>query len=452
MKRRAPKVLLVDDDEDMLRLLHIRLSSEGFDVINAASGDDALTKLAASRPDVVITDLKMPGIDGMQLLDRLQRQAPTLPVIMITAHGTIPDAVAATKAGAVSFITKPIDKDELLAQLRAATEVLHQAAIEESMEIVSQSTAMQDTLAKARRAAGAGIPVLITGESGTGKELLARFIHQASGRSGEFIPVNCSAIPDTLLESELFGHRKGAFTGAEQSREGLIRAANEGTLFLDEIGDMPVAVQGKLLRALQEKKIRPLGAQEEEDIDLMIVSATHRDLQSMVADGEFREDLYYRLNVVQLNLLPLRDRPEDIPLLVQHFLSSTSPSGARKVFSPEALEILVSQPWQGNIRQLYNVVQQCVAMATSEVLTAALVQDALGGSQRDLPSFNEARDEFTRQYLVQLLKLTEGNVSKAARLADRNRTDFHKLLRKHNVESHEFKQNLSQVGDTSQGR
>lgn len=439
MKSKTPRVLLVDDDKDMLHLLSIRIRSEGFTVETATDGNEAITSVMKSRPDVVVTDLKMPGMDGMSLLTSLQRSAPTLPVIMITAHGTIPDAVSATKAGAVSFITKPIDKDELLGQLRASTRnLLHHLPADEQ-KIISQNTVMQDVLARARRAAGAGIPVLISGESGTGKELLALYFHQASNRQGEFIPVNCSAIPDTLLESELFGHERGAFTGADQAREGLIRAADGGTLFLDEIGDMPAGVQGKLLRVLQEKKIRPVGAKHEQPVDTLVVSATHRNLKAMVSQGKFREDLFYRLNVVQLTLPALRERPEDIPLLVQHFLSQEIAGTERKVFTAEALEVLVTQPWQGNIRQLYNVVQQCVAMSSGTVINDVQVRDALGADVRELPSFNEAREEFTRHYLVQLLKLTEGNVSHAARLADRNRTDFHKLLKKHSLDSRDFK-------------
>lgn len=439
MKPNKPKVLVVDDDKDMLHLLSIRLSSEGFDIETARDGNEAMDSVMKSRPDVVVTDLKMPGMDGMSLLEALQRKAPTLPVIMITAHGTIPDAVTATKEGAVSFITKPIDKNELLAQLRAATRYAHDGDVSADQQIVTRNPVMHDLMARARRAATAGIPVLLGGESGTGKELLALYIHRSSGRKGAFVPVNCTAIPDALLESELFGHEKGAFTGAEQPREGLIGAADGGTLFLDEIGDMPSGVQAKLLRALQEKKIRPLGARQEQEIDILVVSATHRNLEAMVQEGKFREDLFYRLNVVQLQLPTLRERPEDIPLLVQHFLAAESGERARKVITAEAMEILVAQPWQGNIRQLHNVIQQCVAMSSGSVITEVQVRDALGDDVRELPSFSEARDEFTRQYLIQLLKLTEGNVSQAARLADRNRTDFHKLLKKHNVDSRDFK-------------
>lgn len=439
--RKVLKVLLVDDDEDTLQLLRIRIASEGFDVETAHDGSDALAKVAVTVPDVVVTDLRMPGVDGMNLLDSLQRDLPTLPVIMITAHGTIPDAVSATKKGAYGFITKPIDKDELLSQLRNATansvnKVSHTGA----HEIVTQSRVMENLLEKARRAGQANISVLIKGESGTGKELLARFIHLQSGRGGPFVAVNCGAIPENLLESELFGHVKGAFTGANTSRQGLVSLANEGTLFLDELGDMPLTVQAKLLRTLQERKVRPVGSNDETGVDVMVVSATHQDINAMVSAGDFREDLYYRINVVEFTLPPLRERPEDIPLLAQHFLKlATSEESRTMVIAPEAMEVLASQPFKGNVRQLYNVIQRLVAMSSGTVISASQVLDSLGHAKTNMPSFDEARAEFTRQYFTALLKLTGGNVSRAARLADRNRTDFHKLLKKFDIDSSKFK-------------
>ncbi|MCB1692907.1 MAG: sigma 54-interacting transcriptional regulator [Pseudomonadales bacterium] len=441
MSEPRSKILIVDDDEDMRKLLAIRVNSRGFDVETASDGASALKLLATARPDVVVTDLRMPGMDGMTLLEAIQREAPTVPVIMITAHGTIPDAVRATQVGAYGFITKPIDKDELFAQLDKATAPRNGSGTTlRGGDIVTRNRAMKDLLEKARRAAGAGISALLSGESGTGKELLARYIHEASGRTGEFVAVNCGALPETLLESELFGHVKGAFTDARESRSGLMKEAEGGTLLLDEIGDMPPAVQAKLLRALQERKVRPLGASAEVDIDVLVVSATHRDLSAMVEGGTFREDLYYRVNVVELNVPPLRGRPEDIPLLVSTFVESESHSkDERKVFAPEAMELMSTQAWPGNVRQLRNVVQQALAMSPSPVISAAQVRDAIGDRQRHLPSFDEARDEFTRNYLMQILTLAEGNVSRAARLADRNRSDFHKLLKKHGIDSSQFK-------------
>jgi two-component system response regulator GlrR len=299
---------------------------------------------------------------------------------------------------------------------------------------------MENLLEKARRAGQANISVLIKGESGTGKELLARFIHLQSGRGGPFVAVNCGAIPENLLESELFGHVKGAFTGANTSRQGLISLANEGTLFLDELGDMPLTVQAKLLRTLQERKVRPVGSNDETDVDVMVVSATHQDINAMVSAGNFREDLYYRINVMEFTLPPLRERPEDIPLLAQHFLKLVTGEESRTmVIAPEAMEVLASQPFKGNVRQLYNVIQRLVAMSSGTVISASQVLDSLGHAKTNMPSFDEARAEFTRQYLTALLKLTGGNVSRAARLADRNRTDFHKLLKKFDIDSSKFK-------------
>lgn len=441
----APRVLLVDDDTDLLKLLSIRLESENYDVDTAESGEEALTHVMKSRPDVVVTDLKMDGMDGMELLATLHREASTIPVIIMTAHGTIPDAVEATKRGAFSFVTKPVEKDQLLDELEKALGTYRQTGaevpVDAEAEIITRNSTMRDLIAKATKAAKSRISVLLSGESGTGKELFARHIHNVSGRPGRFVPVNCGAIPDSLLESELFGHVRGAFTGANEARDGLIKLADSGTLFLDEIGDMPLPLQAKLLRVLQEGKIRPLGTGDEISVDIQVVSATHRNLRKSVQEGEFREDLFYRLNVLPLDVPPLRERLEDIPLLADYFLEQLARESSHQqhVFAPEAMEILISASWPGNVRQLNNLVQQTVALATGPVITSTQVADALGESGSML-SFDEAREEFTRQYLIQLLKITGGNVSRAARLAERNRTDFHKLLKRHDIEASRFKE------------
>jgi two-component system response regulator GlrR len=289
--------------------------------------------------------------------------------------------------------------------------------------------------------AGTEARVLITGESGTGKELLARAIHKASPRRNKpFVVINCSAMAENLLESELFGHAKGAFPGAAKENQGLFLAADGGTLLLDEIGDMPMRLQVKLLRVMQENAIRPLGATDPVAVNVRVISATHRDLQQLLAGGQFREDLYYRLNVVHIDLPPLRKRREDIPLLVAHFLAEIArESGTRKIYAPEAVELLATTDWPGNIRELQNVVRQNCALASTPIIPAELVQQALGGAQGKLPSFDEARDEFTRSYLSQILQITGGNVSQAARLAKRNRTDFYKLLGRHQLVPDDFK-------------
>src|SRR6185295_19490182 len=313
-------ILLVDDDPDLLKLISLRLTSAGYRVRTAESGETALAALAVVRPSAVITDLRMPGIDGLQLFAAIHRQHPALPVIILTAHGTIPDAVSATQRGVFGFLTKPFDSQDLLQKVAAALRVagdLPETSSDTTGEwragIITRSPRMEDLLRQARLVADSDASVLIYGDSGTGKELLARAIHRASPRRDKpFVAVNCGAIPEPLLESELFGHARGAFSGAVQAHKGLFQAADGGTIFLDEIGDMPLA--------LQEGEVRPVGATQPIPVDVRVVSATHRDLDAQKASGQFREDLYYRLNVVSLKLPALADRREDIPLLATHFL------------------------------------------------------------------------------------------------------------------------------------
>ncbi|HEX7114472.1 MAG TPA: sigma 54-interacting transcriptional regulator [Steroidobacter sp.] len=444
MKRKA-RLLVVDDDPGLLRLLTIRLRAENYDVEAVESAAAALAALARVRPDLVITDLRMDQMDGIGLLKEIQSRAPGLRVIILTAHGTIPDAVQATQSGAFAFLTKPVDKQELLDQVQKALKISGFADTAEDWrsEIITRSATMEERLAQAHMVAGTDARVMITGESGTGKELLARAIHKASPRRNRpFVAINCSAMAENLLESELFGHVKGAFTGAIREHRGLFQAADGGTLLLDEIGDMPMRLQVKLLRVLQENQVRPVGSTEATTVNVRIISATHRDLKQLIMGGHFREDLYYRLNVVHIEMPPLNKRREDIPLLVSHFLEKIAQENGqpRHIYAPEAVELLVSADWPGNVRQLENVVRQNVALATSPIISAELVQAALGGGPTRLPSFDEARDEFTRNYLSQILQITGGNVSQAARLAKRNRTDFYKLLARHQLTPEDFKQ------------
>jgi two-component system response regulator GlrR len=309
-------------------------------------------------------------------------------------------------------------------------------------EITTRSSTMEDLLSQARRVAASDASVCIFGASGTGKELLARAIHRASPRAqAPFVAVNCGAIPEGLLESELFGHKRGSFTGAVSDRRGLFQAAQGGTLFLDEIGDMPLPLQVKLLRALEERKIRPVGSPESFDVDVRVVAATHRKLEERIASGEFREDLYYRLNVVKLYLPTLAERREDIPLLATAFLSRLAARYQRSglTLSPESLELLVSAPWPGNVRQLLNVIEQAVALSATEIIPDSLIRQALHSKESELTPLDEARKVFEREYLVRILKITGGNVSKAARLAGRNRTEFYRLLERHALEPSVFK-------------
>jgi two-component system response regulator GlrR len=325
------RVLLVDDDPGLLRLLSIRLNAEGYEIVAVESAAEALAALPRFRPDLVITDLRMENMDGIGLLKELQRQRPGLCVLLLTAHGTIPDAVEATQNGAFGFLTKPIDKDQLLDYVQRAMKVsgLPETVEDWSTDIVTRSPIMEACLQQARMVADTDTRVLLTGESGTGKELLAQAIHRASPRRDRpFVALNCSAMPENLLESELFGHEKGAFTGAHRSHKGLFQAADGGTLLLDEIGDMPMRLQIKLLRVLQEEQVRPVGATEPVPIDTRVISATHQNLDELMMARSFREDLFYRLNVVSIQLPPLRKRREDIPLLVEHFLVQIADASA----------------------------------------------------------------------------------------------------------------------------
>jgi two-component system response regulator GlrR len=441
--KRKARILVVDDDPGLLRLLTIRLRAESYDVEAVEGGPQALAAASRFRPDLVITDLRMEPMDGIALLKELQNRWPGLKVIMLTAHGTIPDAVQATQMGAFGFLTKPVDKQELLDQVQKALRISGFGSSDEDWraEIVTRSSVMEEKLAQAHMVAGTDARVLITGESGTGKEVLARAIHKASPRRNhEFVVVNCSAMAEDLLEAELFGQEKDA-SGALAPLAGLFRSADGGTLLLDEIGDMPMRLQVKLLRVLQENVIRPVGGTAPVPVNVRVICATRRDLQQLMQQGHFREDLYYRLNVVHIEMPLLLRRREDIPLLVAHFLAAMAgENGARKIYAPEAVELLATADWPGNIRQLQNVVRQNVALSQTPIIPVELVQQSLGGGQGKLPSFDEARDEFTRSYLSQILQITGGNVSQAARLAKRNRTDFYKLLGRHQLTPEEFKQ------------
>jgi len=445
------RVLVVDDDPALLRLLAMRLSAVGYEVAAAESGEKAIAQVPTFQPNLVITDLRMDGMDGMALFDHIRHRNPTLPVIILTAHGSIPEAVDATSRGVFGYLTKPFDSKELLDKITRALRLTgdqHNQPEKEKVsewrrEIVTRSPVMEDLLSQAQLVATSDASIFIHGQSGTGKELLARAIHKASRRAkGEFVAVNCSAIPEALFESEFFGHAKGSFTGATRAHKGLFQAADGGTLFLDEIGDMPMSFQVKLLRAIQEGAIRSVGETRTQEVDVRFITATHRDLDELRNSGTFREDLYYRLNVVALDIPSLADRREDIPLLVNQFLSTLADAAEKSVkgISPEAMEVLLSAPWPGNVRQLFNVIEQSVALTTTSLIPASLVQRALrGDADAEMPAFAEARSRFEREYLTQLLQITNGNVSQAARIAKRNRTEFYKLLHKHHLNPSQFK-------------
>ncbi|CAM4152533.1 two-component system response regulator GlrR [Klebsiella africana] len=442
--RKPARLLLVDDDPGLLKLLGMRLVSEGYSVVTAESGPEALRVLGREKVDLVISDLRMDEMDGLQLFSEIQKGQPGMPVIILTAHGSIPDAVAATQQGVFSFLTKPVDKDALYKAIDEALEQRSPATDEAWRQaIVTRSPLMLRLLEQAGMVAQSDVSVLINGQSGTGKEIVAQAIHNASLRHDKpFVAINCGALPEQLLESELFGHARGAFTGAVSNREGLFQAAEGGTLFLDEIGDMPVSLQVKLLRVLQERKVRPLGSNRDIEINVRIISATHRDLPKAMARGEFREDLFYRLNVVNLKIPPLSERTEDIPLLANHLLRQSADRHKPfvRAFSSDAMKRLMAAKWPGNVRQLVNVIEQCVALTSSPVIGDALVEQALEGENTALPTFVEARNQFELNYLRKLLQITKGNVTHAARMAGRNRTEFYKLLSRHELDANDFKE------------
>ncbi|MEY7843839.1 two-component system response regulator GlrR [Klebsiella africana] len=442
--RKPARLLLVDDDPGLLKLLGMRLVSEGYSVVTAESGPEALRVLGREKVDLVISDLRMDEMDGLQLFSEIQKGQPGMPVIILTAHGSIPDAVAATQQGVFSFLTKPVDKDALYKAIDEALEQRSPATDEAWRQaIVTRSPLMLRLLEQAGMVAQSDVSVLINGQSGTGKEIVAQAIHNASPRHDKpFVAINCGALPEQLLESELFGHARGAFTGAVSNREGLFQAAEGGTLFLDEIGDMPVSLQVKLLRVLQERKVRPLGSNRDIEINVRIISATHRDLPKAMARGEFREDLFYRLNVVNLKIPPLSERTEDIPLLANHLLRQSADRHKPfvRAFSSDAMKRLMAAKWPGNVRQLVNVIEQCVALTSSPVIGDALVEQALEGENTALPTFVEARNQFELNYLRKLLQITKGNVTHAARMAGRNRTEFYKLLSRHELDANDFKE------------
>ncbi|MBT8128051.1 MAG: sigma 54-interacting transcriptional regulator [Gammaproteobacteria bacterium] len=446
------KILLVDDDVSLLKLLSIRLKSAGYEIEVAENAHQALARLAFFQPHLVITDLRMGDMNGLALFDRIHQQYPSLPVILLTAHGTIAGAVDATRKGVFSYLTKPFDSQQLLTEIQQALQ--HTPALSSNEEdpsdrswranIITQSRLMEELLKQAQRLAKSDVSILIQGASGTGKELLAQAIHKASTRNKHpFVAINCAAIPCNLLESELFGHKKGAFTGADKNHTGMIETANKGSLFLDEIGDMPLDFQVKLLRVLEQRTIRPVGSSQTVDVDVRIVSATHINLEQAVENKTFREDLYYRLNIVILEIPSLHERREDIALLARHFLQKILKKTTHciaKSFSPEALQRMMTAPWPGNIRQLLNVVEQVAVLSSTPVISEQLVIRALRGKTAAIPPLAKAQQEFEQEYLTRLLQVTEGNVTRAAALAKRNRTEFYKLLNKHHLEAAAFRQ------------
>ncbi len=441
----SARIMVVDDDSFILTLLSAWLEDAGYEVKTASTGEEAVEVLPYFRPHLVITDLKMDGMDGIALLNEIQRYSSVLPVIMLSGSAQISDALRATHQGVYEFLTKPVEPDDLFKVLQSA--LRHTGLLQNenlfAPEIIHKSSIMANLLNQAQRVAQSRSSVFIGGATGTGKELLARAIHRASPRKNEvFLGINCGALSEQLLESELFGHEKGAFTGAVRKHLGLFQAAHGGTLFLDEVGDMPPTLQVKLLRVLQEGQVKPVGAIESVPIDVRLISATHHNLELAVRRGEFREDLFYRLNVIPLYIPMLAERREDIPYLVNHFLAKrAAQDGLTEVqrFAPEVLEYMMSMPWPGNVRQLQNVVERCSVLSISSMIPLSLVKSALQDSKTNFQTLDEAREEFEHHYLIKVLRMMDGDIEQAAEIAGCELSDFQKLVKKHHIDLNSYR-------------
>ena len=441
------RILVVDDDEGLLHLLRMRLSALGFSVTPCTGGRDALMAARQETFDIAITDLRLRAEDGLALTEELMQIQPGLPVIILTAHGSIPNAVEAMQRGAFGYLTKPFDDKELkatldkaLIQLRMTREIQRLKSLVKELygleNVIARSPAMQRLFQQVAQIADSDATILLTGETGTGKEVLARVLHANSRRSkGPFVALNCAAISETLFESELFGHIRGAFTNAVAAKRGLFQSANGGTLFLDEIAEMSLPMQVKLLRAVQEREVREVGADYATKVDVRIIAATNKDLAESVKAGTFRHDLYYRVSVVPLAIPPLRERKDDIPLLAQHFLKQSAKRSNKDVrgFTPAAMHRLMVYPWPGNVRELENAVEKAVVMSRQDMVLPELLPTAGVASDIGLKPLTEAKEEFERSYLRNVLQMTGGNISRAAQFAGRYRADFYKMLKKYGL-------------------
>jgi two-component system response regulator GlrR len=447
------KLLIVDDDRNLLELLTMRLESSGFEVTTALYEKDAKEAAVRTVFDLAIVDLQLANQDGISLMEELHLVSPDLPVIILTAHGSIESAVEAMRRGAATYLTKPFDARELILHVERALENRRltseisrlKGLLSERYDfenIVARSGAMQRVLETVSRIAKTDSTIFIHGESGTGKELIARAVHLSSSRRDRpFVAINCAAIPESLLESELFGHEKGAFTGAVRTSKGLFVQAHEGTMFLDEIGDMPLTLQAKFLRVLQERQFYPVGSESPIDVDVRVIVATNKELGKLAEQGLFRDDLYYRIHVIPIEIPPLRERREDIPLLVEHFLKKfgRQMDKAVKGVSPKALRRLMLHDWPGNVRELENTIEYAMAMTHEDVITEDFILPAKPCAEEALKPLKEAKEAFEKAYLVDILKLTKGNVSSAAELAGKYRADFYNLLKKYEINPSDFK-------------
>jgi two-component system response regulator GlrR len=469
------RILVVDDDVNLVELVKLKLKSANYEVTTALQVEKAREAVKCYSFDLAIVDLKLTNHDGLTLMDEIHTIHPEMPVIILTGYGSIEGAVEAIKRGAYSYLTKPFDPRDVLLQIARALENSSLTRENQRLKgllenrfgvsnIVTKSEKMQVLLETVSRIAQTDSTVYIHGESGTGKELIAKAVHLASGRKDKsFVAINCAALPETLLESELFGHEKGSFTGAVRSTKGLFSQAHEGTIFLDEIGDMPLSVQVKLLRVLEERKFYPIGSETPVQVNVRVIVATNKDLENEVKQGNFREDLFYRIHVIPIRLPPLKDRPGDIPYLADYFLKRHCQRVNKVIqgFTPQAVTKLMQYHWPGNVRELENTIEYAVVMSQQDVITEDLVlqpKASSNGAVRELgvmrnvlaqigpsKSLKEARAEFERAYLIDLLERHGGSVSQAAQVAGKYRADFYDLLKKHDIKIADFKKDRSIV-------
>jgi two-component system response regulator GlrR len=447
------KILVVDDDKNILKVIKMRLEAEGFHV-DAVEHVEKAVKMATQQVfDLALVDLKLVGKNGIEVMEDLHQINPEMPIIILTAYGTIKSAVEAMRKGAYSYLTKPFDYHELLLQINNSLEKSKLSKEVKRLRdlvkerygfenVIGKSAKMKGVLEQVAQAAQTDSSIYIEGESGTGKELIARTLHVAGSRKDRpFVAINCAAIPETLLESELFGYEKGAFTGASTSKKGLFAQANGGSFFLDEISEMPISMQAKLLRVLQEQEYYPLGGRKTVKVDVRLITTSNRDLREAVNKGNFREDLFYRINVIVIKLPPLKERTEDIPLLAKFFLKKYAEKTQKSMsgFSPAAMQKLVLYHWPGNVRELENAVEGAVVMATQDMITEDIILQTQKLEVENLKPFKKAKEDFEKNYLVQLIGLSQGNMSKAAELSGKYRADLYDLLKKHDMKPADFR-------------
>ena len=447
------RILVIDDEAAIRESMRMILEYEGYEFIGASSGQEGLTQVERESPDLVFLDIKMPGLDGLEVLPRIRATDESLPVVMISGHATVSTAVEATKLGAFDFIEKPLASERVLVTIRNALDRSRLAdenrslkrVVEVRHQLVGESAGLKRVTDAVRRAAPTNATVLITGESGVGKELVARAIHRNSLRHRErFVQVNCAAIPDDLIESELFGHEKGSFTGATEKQVGKFEQADKGTIFLDEVGDMSLKTQAKVLRVLQEGEVERLGSAKTTKVDVRVLAATNKQLEEEIERGTFREDLYFRLAVIPISVAPLRERRDDIPLLVRHFvdLFSRDNNFRTKKITPAAMELLQRYRWKGNIRELRNAVERLIIMTPSDVIDVADIPESIRvdapGRAADTDTIRpgtlrEHKEVSERAFLVQKLRETGWNISKTAELIDTPRSNLYKKLEQYNI-------------------